>query len=75
MTKYPKVRNGKFESGFHLPHIIDEENKVVWIRITSAITAMGMSAFKRQYFPNYECKIPNKETWERLKEKFDYKGK
>ena len=73
MTKYPKVRNGKFYSRFPLPHIIVEEEKVVWIRITSAITAMGMSAFKRDYFPNYECKIPNKETWERLKKKYDYK--
>ena len=76
MTKkrnYPKVRNGKFYSGFFLPHIIVEEEKVVWIRITSSITAMGMSAFKRDYFPNYECKIPNKETWERLKKKYGYK--
>ena len=75
MTNYPKVRNGKFYSGFHLPHIIVEEEKVVWIRITSSITAMGMSAFKKQYFPNYECKIPTAEYWEELKRKYGYKGK
>tara|TARA_B100001250_G_C19752378_1_gene768388 strand:- start:255 stop:479 length:225 start_codon:yes stop_codon:yes gene_type:complete len=73
MTKYPKKRNGKFRSGFWLPHIIDEENKVVWVRIQSSITAMGMSAFKKRYFPNYELKIPTPEYWEELKKKFNYK--
>ena len=72
---YPRLRNGKLEGkgSFFLPHIIDEENKVVWIRITSSITAMGMSAFKKDYFPNYECKIPTKEYWEDLKKKHGYK--
>ena len=73
MTKYPKVRNGKFYPRLFLPHIIVEEDKVVWIRITSAITAMGMSAFKKEYFPDYECKIPTAEYWEELKQKYGYK--
>ena len=74
---YSRVRNGKVEGrgSLHLPHIVVEEEKVVWIRITSAISAMGMSAFKREYFPNYECKIPTKEYWEELKEKYGYNKK
>ena len=70
---YPRLRNGKLEGGgLFLPHIFDEENKVLWIRVTSSITAMAMPRF-REMFPNYECKIPNQETWERLKKKFNYK--
>ena len=79
MTKrknYPRLRNGKLEGGGGLffPHIFDEENKVLWIRITSSITAMGMTRFREMY-PNYECKIPTKEYWEELKEKYGYNKK
>tara|TARA_B100001113_G_scaffold9654_2_gene7718 strand:+ start:46 stop:273 length:228 start_codon:yes stop_codon:yes gene_type:complete len=75
MSRNPKRHQRKYEGGFFLPHIIVEEEKVVWIRITSSITAMGMSAFKKRYFPNYEVKIPSPEYWEELKKKYGYKEK
>ena len=66
MSKYPRLRNGKLE-GVHLfPHVVDEENKVVWVRVTSAITAMGLSAFKKRWFPEYDLKIATAEYWDEL---------
>ena len=49
-----KVKNKTFtyeRSKFPLPHVVLEDKKEVWIRCTSAITAMGISAMMDRHFP------------------------
>jgi hypothetical protein len=46
---------------FPLQHIVVEETKEVLIVVNSAITAMGVGAIAKQYFPGYIPKIISKE--------------
>jgi|TARA_B100001939_G_scaffold304238_1_gene282439 hypothetical protein len=46
---------------FPLEHLVIEETKEVLIVVNSAITAMGVGAISKQYFPGYTSKIVSKE--------------
>jgi hypothetical protein len=49
---------------FPLEHIVIEETKEVLIVINSAITAMGVGAITKQYFPGYTPKIVSKSYYD-----------
>ena len=51
---------------FPLPHIVLEEKKEVWIRCTSAITAMGISTLVKQYYPGYTGRIASEEYFKEI---------
>tara|TARA_R100000742_G_C4196330_1_gene26811 strand:+ start:149 stop:376 length:228 start_codon:yes stop_codon:yes gene_type:complete len=74
MTKrnYPRLRNGKLKGGGFgmFPHIVVEEDKTVWVFVQSSITAMGISAWKKRFYPDYECHIPSPSYWEELQKKY-----
>ena len=63
---YSKVRNGKYEDIFPLKHIVNEQEKVVWILCESAITAMGITAMMKKHYPEYEAKLVNRESFNDL---------
>jgi hypothetical protein len=42
---------------FKLKHIVLEDTKEVLVVCTSAITAMGISAMVKRYYPGYTAKI------------------
>ena len=42
---------------FRLKHIVLEDTKEVLVVCTSAITAMGISAMVKRYYPEYTAKI------------------
>ena len=42
---------------FPFQHIVLEDKKEVWILCDSAITAMGIGAIVKQYYPGYTAKI------------------
>jgi len=46
---------------FPLPHIVDSSEKVVWVVLKSAITAMGIKALIRKYYPGFKAKIASPE--------------
>ena len=46
---------------FPLQYTLIEETKEVLIVVNSAITAMGVGAIAKQYFPGYDSKIVSKE--------------
>jgi hypothetical protein len=50
-----------------LPHLVDEENKTVWIRCSSSITAMGIPAAVNKYYPGYKGSIASEEYFQKLK--------
>ena len=50
-----------------MPHFVDEENKIVWIRCSSSITAMGIPAITKRYYPGYTGKIASEEYFQKLK--------
>lgn len=52
---------------FPLPHIVKEETKEVWILTDSSITAMGIPALVKQYYPGYIGKVASKDYFARLK--------
>ena len=60
---YPKLRNGKIEGGIYRPHIFVEEKKEVWVLCESSITAMGIGAYFKSAFPDYELCLCNRKTF------------
>lgn len=48
---------------FPFNHILVEETKEVLIVVNSAITAMGINAIAKQYFPGYAPKIISKSYY------------
>ena len=54
------------KSKFPLRHIVIEEKKEVWIRTDSSITAMGVPAMMKQYFPGYTGKIASEDYFQEL---------
>ena len=64
---YPRLRNGKLESGgLFRPHIFNEEKKEIWVLCESSITAMGIGSYVRSAFPDYELCLCNRETFLRM---------
>ena len=50
-----------------MPCVVDHENKLVYIKCSSAITAMGIPAIVKQYYPGYTGKLVSLEHLETLK--------
>ena len=44
-------------------HIVLEDTKEVLIVVTSAITAMGIGAMVKKYYPGYTGKIISENYW------------
>ena len=67
MSRYPKLRNGKLEGG-GLPrnHLFVEEKKQIWVLCESSITAMGVSSYIKDAFPEYELCLCNRKTFLRM---------
>lgn len=54
-------------------YFIAEDEKTVYVNITSAITAMGFPAIMREYFRGYIGQIASKEYIETLREMHERK--
>jgi len=54
---------------FPLEHVVKHDTQEVWVICDSAITAMGIPAIVKQYYPGYKGKIASKEYFETLKNK------
>ena len=57
---------------FPLEHVVNYRIKEVCVICDSAITAMGVSAIVKQFYPGYTGKIVSREHLETLKNR-DYK--
>jgi len=55
------------KSKFPLEHVVKCDTKEVWVICNSAITAMGVSAIVKQFYPGYKGKIASRESFEKLK--------
>ena len=63
---YSKVRSGKYEDRMPLKHIVNEQEKVVWILCESAIISFGITAMMKKHYPEYEAKLVNRESFNDL---------
>jgi len=52
---------------FPLEHVVNYETQEVCVICDSAITAMGISAIVKQFYPGYRGKIVSRENFEKLK--------
>jgi hypothetical protein len=50
-----------------MPIVVDNENKIVYIKCSSAITAMGIPALVKKYYPGYTGKLVSLEYLETLR--------
>jgi hypothetical protein len=50
-----------------MPSIVDHQNQIVYLKCSSAITAMGISAIVKKFYPGYTGKIASREYFEKLK--------
>lgn len=52
---------------FPFDHVVKCDTKEVWIRTDSSITAMGIPALMKTYYPGYTGKIASADYFEELK--------
>jgi hypothetical protein len=52
---------------FPLEHVVNHDTKEVWVICDSAITAMGIPAMVKEFYPGYTGKIASREYFETLK--------
>jgi hypothetical protein len=52
---------------FPLEHLVKCDTKEVWVICDSAITAMGIPAIVKKFYPGYTGKIASREHFEKLK--------
>jgi hypothetical protein len=52
---------------FPFDHVVKYDTKEVWVKCDSAITAMGIGAVVKQFYPGYTPHIGSKEYIESLK--------
>lgn len=57
---------------FPLEHVVNYETQEVCVICDSAITAMGIPAIVKQFYPGYRGKIVSREHFEKLKNKMDH---
>ena len=62
-TKHLLMKKTKFP----LEHVINYETQEVCVICDSAITAMGIPAIVKQFYPGYRGKIVSRENFEKLK--------
>jgi len=53
-----------------MPSIVDHQNQIVYLKCSSAITAMGIPALVKQYYPGYTGKLVSMEYLEKLRDQF-----
>jgi len=51
------------KSKFPLQHIVDHKARVVYIRIDSAISAIGVPILVKQFYPGYKAEIVSEERF------------
>ena len=44
------------------PHVVDEENKKVYLTVDSFMAAMGAACWVKQKYPGYECMYVTQHT-------------
>jgi hypothetical protein len=52
------------------PSVVDHQNQIVYLKCSSAITAMGIPALVKQYYPGYTGKLVSMEYLEKLRDQF-----
>jgi len=65
-TKHSPLRI-KMKSKFPLEHIVKSDTQEVWVICESAITAMGIAAMVKKFYPGYKGKIASREHFEKMK--------
>ena len=50
-----------------MPSVVDHQNQIVYLKCSSAITAMGIPALVKQYYPGYTGKLVSLEHLEKLR--------
>ena len=50
-----------------IPCVTDHNNKIVYLKCDSAITAMGIGAMVEKYYPGYKGHIGSQEHIKKLK--------
>ena len=55
------------KTNFPLEHIVKYDTKEVCVICDSAITAMGIPAIVKKFYPGYKGKIVSRENFEKLK--------
>lgn len=53
-----------------MPSVVDHQNQIVYLKCSSAITAMGIPAIVKQYYPGYTGKLVSMEHLENLRDQF-----
>tara|TARA_B000000565_G_C23632690_1_gene319474 strand:- start:466 stop:645 length:180 start_codon:yes stop_codon:yes gene_type:complete len=53
------------KSKLRLKHIVLEDTKEVLVVVNSAITAMGVSAMVKRYYPGYTAKIISERYYQK----------
>jgi hypothetical protein len=53
-----------------MPSVVDHQNQIVYLKCSSAITAMGIPALVKQYYPGYTGKLVSLEHLEKLRDQF-----
>ena len=53
-----------------MPSVVDHQNQIVYLKCSSAITAMGIPAIVKQYYPGYTGKLVSLEHLEKLRDQF-----
>jgi hypothetical protein len=55
---------------FPFDHIVKYDTKEVWIKCTSAMTAIGLSSLVSKYYPGYIAKIASENYLDSLRNQF-----
>ena len=55
---------------WRMPSVVDHQNQIVYLKCSSAITAMGIPALVKQYYPGYTGKLVSLEHLEKLRDQF-----
>jgi hypothetical protein len=50
-----------------MPTVVDHDNKIVYLKCSSSITAMGIPALVKKYYPGYTGKLVTFEYLEKLR--------
>jgi hypothetical protein len=53
-----------------MPSVVDHQNQIVYLKCSSAITAMGIPALVKQYYPGYTGNLVSLEHLEKLRDQF-----
>jgi hypothetical protein len=54
-----------------MPCVVDHQNKLVYIKCSSSITAMGIPALVEKYYPSYKGQLVSLEKLEQLKDSLE----